>query len=442
VLNVRSLKRRPLQTIFIRCGKVANTTKNSSRSLWRKAFQYVRRPGPEIIVWILIVFTSFPILMALIFGSGISDQLVIFLISVTALVLVCEAFFRIAYRVYVGRPYLFLPKIPFDKLIFESHPYISYVYKRNILSRKRASANYPLHRGRFFYGEYTTNSQRFLNGPDGQRDIIIPKPDGLFRVNCLGASTTGNYIESEGKAFSYPMELENILNSSLDIPLEVNNCGVGGYNSADILILFALQIVDTQPDVVVIYHAYNDIRAYMTPEFEPDYFHYRRNLGESNWKLALGEKIPNAPLKFFNFLTHRWLYDNSNSVLDHLSKGAVDLALDPSVGLRAYKRNLQHIIDLCRGNDIQVVLSTYCHFLYDKIKDESLHRLYAGIVKRENEIVRHLADKNELMLVDNALLVPDDERYFVDSVHFTPEGMSMIAKNIADAVQKLDLTAR
>jgi len=114
-------------------------------------------------------------------------------------------------------------------------------------------------------------------------------------------------------------------------------------------------------------------------------------------------------------------------VLDHLSKGTVDFALDPSPGLSTYQRNLQHIIDLCHSNNIQVVLSTYCHFLHDGIKDEPLHRLYAGIVKRENEIVRHLADKNELMLVDNAALVPDDERYFVDSVHFTPEGMSMIA---------------
>ena len=46
------------------------------------------------------------------------------------------------------------------------------------------------------------------------------------------------------------------------------------------------------------------------------------------------------------------------------------------------------------------------------------------------------------MLVDNAVLVPDDERYFVDSVHFTPEGMKMIAGNIAEAVQKIALTAR
>jgi len=87
------------------------------------------------------------------------------------------------------------------------------------------------------------------------------------------------------------------------------------------------------------------------------------------------------------------------------------------------------------SNGIQVVLSTYCHFLHDAIKDDPLHQLYRRIVNEENKIMRHLADKNELKLVDNAALVPHDERYFVDSIHFTPEGMRLIASNIADAIR-------
>jgi lysophospholipase L1-like esterase len=416
-------------------------TKNSPLSLLKKVSQHLQHPSQGI-AWVLILFFGFPLLLALAFGREISDQLIIFFLSAMLLLLVCEAFFRIAYRFYNGCPYLLIPRTPFNEIFVESHPHISFVNKRHHVIRKRGPANYTLHRGKFFHGSYTTNNLRFLNGPSGTRDIAVPKPNNLFRVNCIGASTTGNYIEFESQSFSYPMELERILSSSLNIPVEVNNCGVGGYNSADILILFALQVVDTQPDVLVIYHAYNDIRAYITPEFESDYSHSRRNLGESNWKLALGGKIPSVPLKFFDYLIKIWLPDNTNMLLQHLSKGTIDLSLDPSVGLRTYQRNLQHIIDLCRSNDIQVVLSTYCHFLHDEIKDEPLHQLYAEIVKRENEIVRNLADKNELMLVDNALLVPDDERYFVDSVHFTPEGMSMIAKNIADAVQKLAFSAR
>lgn len=50
--------------------------------------------------------------------------------------------------------------------------------------------------------------------------------------------------------------------------------------------------------------------------------------------------------------------------------------------------------------------------------------------------MRELANKNNLTLVDNAALVPQDEEFFVDSIHFTPEGMRLIANNIAYAVEK------
>ena len=51
--------------------------------------------------------------------------------------------------------------------------------------------------------------------------------------------------------------------------------------------------------------------------------------------------------------------------------------------------------------------------------------------------MRDLALKNGTVLVDNAILVPQDECYFVDSIHFTPEGMALIAHNISEAIQTL-----
>ena len=221
-------------------------------------------------------------------------------------------------------------------------------------------------------------------------------------------------------------------------PVEVNNCGQGGYNSADILVRFALQVIETQPDLVVILHGYNDIQDYLTPGFESDYSHSRRNLGENYWKFALASKIPYIPVKFLNFLVNRWLPGNiRNSLIDQVSKGSLDWSVDASPGLRTYQRNLQHIIDLCRCNHIQVILSTYSYFIYDTISGDPLHLAYEGIVKKENEVMRQLAARKHVALVDNAELVPHDERYFVDSIHFTPEGMHLVASNIAEAVAEI-----
>lgn len=412
-----------------------------TRSLLRGFSGSLRSAGTGII-WVLSLFIVFPAILALVYGDSIGAKVWIFIALAMSLLIVVEAFFRLGYRFYVGSPYQPFPRLPFESLYVEPHPYLPFVMKRNFITEKGSPATYPLHRGQFFFGQYTTNSLGFSNGINGDRDIAIPKPDGLLRINCIGASTTGNYIEFNGQAFSYPMELEDILKSTMTVPVEVNNCGQGGYNSADIMVRFALQVIDTQPDTVVIYHAYNDIRAYLTPGFESDYSHARRNLGENYWKFALAAKVPCIPVKFLNFLVNQWLPGNiRNSLLDQVTKGCFDPGLDPAVGLATYQRNLQHIIDLCRSNGIQVILSTYCHFLHDAIKNDPLHLLYGRIVKEENEVVRHLADKNELKLVDNAVMVPQDERYFVDSVHFTPEGMRLIASNIAAVIRQQSLCA-
>lgn len=45
--------------------------------------------------------------------------------------------------------------------------------------------------------------------------VVIPKPKKLIRINCIGASTTGNYIEENNKIYSYPLELERILKKNI-----------------------------------------------------------------------------------------------------------------------------------------------------------------------------------------------------------------------------------
>jgi len=405
---------------------------------WLNRFmQSLKSPGLGI-AWALSIFFAFPVILVAIIGEGITSKIIIFIGVEVILIFGAELCFSIGYRFYRGMAYSPFPKIPFKDIHIEPHPYISFICKRNFRTEKSRPANYPLHKGKYFFGQYTTNNINFLNGPKGNRNVEIPKPAGLYRINCIGASTTGNYIKLNGKSFSYPMELEGILKSSIATPFEVNNCGQGGYNSADIMVRFALQVIDTKPDIVVIYHAHNDIHAYLTSDFKPDYSHARRNLGENYWKFAFAAKIPFIPIRFVNFLVNQWLPgDFRNSLINQVTKGVFSPDLDPSLGLQTYRRNLQHIIDLCSCNQIKVVLSTYCHYLHDAIKDEPLHQLYGQIIKKENEIVRTLAIKNNLRLVDNALLVPGDDRYFVDSIHFTPEGMRLLAGNIAEEIQKI-----
>jgi len=62
------------------------------------------------------------------------------------------------------------------------------------------------------------------------------------------------------------------------------------------------------------------------------------------------------------------------------------------------------------------------------------NNIYDKIVKEENKIINKLAKKYNLKLVDNASLIPNKNLYFLDSMHFTPEGMQLLAKNISEKI--------
>ena len=370
-------------------------------------------------------------------GNTLSASFVGLLVFIV-LLKTTDFIFNMFHFMVAGVGYKKPKKIPFENIYVVPHPYIPFVNKKNVTIGERRPANYPLHKGKYYFDQYKTNNFGFSDGLDGGRDIVIPKPSDLIRVVCLGASTTGNYIEADGKSYSYPMELEKIIQSELDWPVEIINCGQGGYNSADILTRFVLQIIDAEPDVVILYHAYNDIQMYLTEGFETDYSHARMNLSESYWKLRVASKVPSIPFDALNYLSNKSsLLNVQNNLLEIVKKGSFNMFADYSRGLLTYQRNLQTIVDVCKSRNIKVILSTYCHFLHKSIESDPLHKIYKTIVHEENSVIRKIAAKSETEIVDNAQLVPHDENYFVDSIHFTPAGMQLLASNFAEVLLRL-----
>jgi len=127
-------------------------------------------------------------------------------------ILVVESAFRISYLRKHKKPYEMIPKVPFEKICMEPHPYLPYVLKRNANNLLTGSISFPLNKDKDYKMDgLSTNSMGHSNGPDGTREVTMPKPEGVFRIHCLGASTTQYYINSKGRSYSYPLELEKIL---------------------------------------------------------------------------------------------------------------------------------------------------------------------------------------------------------------------------------------
>jgi lysophospholipase L1-like esterase len=385
---------------------------------------------------LIIFFFLIPLLISFLFGTTFINRIVYFVLSLLFTIFIAELIFLFLYRFASGNNYQFIKKIDFKKIAYEPHPYVPFILKKNFKRVHGASINYyPLNK-HLKFPELISNNIGYYNGENGDRDILIPKPKNMIRINCLGGSTTGNYIKDENGNCSYPLELEKILKKKFKKEIEVNNFGQGGYNSADLLVRFSLQTIDTKPDYVIIYHAYNDIRAYLSPNFSSDYFHSRKNLGEVYWKFYLGSKLPSIPINFINYLSNKFLFpiDVRSTLLEVIEKKKLSIDQDYSQGLLTYERNIQHIIDLCKNNNIKVILSTFCYYLYEDIKDDPIHKLYQEIVSRENDVMKKLSDKNELIFVDASNLIQRIDENFVDSAHFTPKGMRLLAECLAEKI--------
>ena len=87
-------------------------------------------------------------------------------------------------------------------------------------------------------------------------DFAVPKPQGTFRILCLGGSTTE---EGESIGATYPKQLETLLRAAHpNAAVEVINCGVSGmYSGAQPAKL--AEYLSYQPDLVILYEGINDL---------------------------------------------------------------------------------------------------------------------------------------------------------------------------------------
>lgn len=392
--------------------------------------------GP--IIFILIYFIT-PLIIINIFKINFFSKEISYIVIFILLIFISEIIFSYVYKKLNAEAYEKKQKIPFKNITVEPHPNLPFILKKKFVSSvKPSKLNYPLNNEVYSMPELMTNNLGYVNGIDGGRDVLVPKPKNIFRINCIGASTTQYYLKYGSSVYSYPLELEKILKEKNKVNLEVNNCGTGGYASSDILVRFLLQNLDTNPDVVVLYHAYNDIRSYLTSNFQSDYSHSRKNLGENYFKFYLGSFLPYIPLNFINYFQNKWYPQNHRyTLVESISRGdfKIENNTDLEKGLEAYRRNLQNIITICKSNKIQIILCSFCFYLHESVKNKKIHKLYKDIVIKENIILKKLADVNQVDFVDTYNLIPKTDKNFLDTIHFTHSGMKLLAAEISKKIK-------
>jgi hypothetical protein len=309
---------------------------------------------------------------------------------------------------YVNRTY---PEF----LAFDGHPFTSFMGKSN----KTLQGT-----------EITGGFKPFNNFGFVGNDFEYKKKDGTIRVAALGASTT---------ARGYPALLENILNNSgkMNCRFEVMNFGVTGWTTAHTMINFMLNVVEFNPDYIIIHHGWNEnkVRNYPDNVFRGDYSHAFTYFHEPE----IADKIPLRisviyrllKMKFSGTSMPSWMFvGKSTSIVNENPVYPMFKNLDE---LKPFNRNINTIIKIALSNNYRVILTSQPHSTDPNILQYGAAR---GI-DQTNSIIRTIKSmyKDEIIYVElDTLMSGKANELFVDIGHLNEEGKRMKAKYIAEKI--------
>lgn len=309
------------------------------------------------------------------------------------------------------------------------HPYLAYANKPDF--HKPAYPNDP--------HEIRHNSLGY-RGPE----ITLEKPEGAYRIVCLGGSSTYGHGPSSN-AMTWPAQLEARLREAHPgREIQVINGGCQGYSSFESLINFEIRMVDLKPDLVLVYHSINDVRCALYPVPVPDNAHWR-----ANWPVERPSKLYRWLEKnSYTFLTARRYLTDYKAARSNLGAYAI-VGFEPGQddpyykedpplqGFRNFHRNLVSIVALAKRHGSRVMFATQANDASDLAGAASRDTVLQGM-QMAAQTLRAVAQEEELPLVEAATALEAEaqrqidasgsENIFTHEVHLSDKGCEMLSR--------------
>lgn len=278
------------------------------------------------------------------------------------------------------------------------------------------------------------------------------KPEGEFRVFCLGGSTTYTSMVAD-PANAYPAQLQTQLHER-DYPnVRVINAGADGWASYETLVSFEFRLLPLEPDLIVVYHGINDLLCRLVYPYDAyrgdnsgsratvsytglapwyassDFLRcvlIRRGVVQSPMSLRLGFTRPADTNRWWEYLAQASQHTYPSGIfLEHpieemLSRNRPDY----------FARNMEHLIIIAKKHKVRVVLVTF--FLSASVEHAFNAPAFHAAIQEQNELLADLGRRYDVDVYDFANAFPDDPKYFVDSVHLNEDGAQLKARMIGD----------
>ncbi len=283
---------------------------------------------------------------------------------------------------------------------------------------------------------FNSRGQRATN----VRDLVMPKPAGVFRVVCTGGSSTFDLLAPDD-ASTWPARLGARLAPRADVA----NAGFPGWTTLESLVSLEIRDVDLAPDLIVVYAGVNDLQPAGHVPFTPDYSLGHADLlprvtgvapvpvrlvSRSVLLESLQGRLRGTPSARTEGFAPAWDW-NAAPRQENLPQAAVDV----------YERNLRSTIAVARAAGARVLLvpqtlkvrarsaaqdvawiEAWCPGLTASGAQRGLAR-YSAVMKRLAEM------PGVLFLEPFEGEAPDAD--FDDACHFSPSGSERFAGRLA-----------
>ncbi len=281
------------------------------------------------------------------------------------------------------------------------------------------------------FGRITTNALGF-RGPE----IAQPKPAGRIRIAFLGASTTF-CAEVSGDAASWPHRVVERLNGQFaPVRFDYVNAAVPGYSVMSSLRNFERRVKPLSPDIVVIYHATNNLSAELR-------------------ELARDDGLLDAEAGRSWLEQHFLLWDLAvkNLRLLRAERGIASRQGRLQIGERTlaadFRQGLSNLLHSASAASRRVAVATFSTRLRasqspDEQKEAAVSALAytpfmspGGLIQgyaSYNRAIREEALRHGALLIGGETDIPGDAAHFADTVHFTDAGSAAMAQRVATAL--------
>lgn len=305
--------------------------------------------------------------------------------------------------------------------------------------RARPVPNQTLHTAK---GHPVRINKYGFRGPD----YAYEKPPGTLRIAVFGGSA-GFCYHASGEQATWPAIVEAELEAALDLPVEVINLALPGFDVFHSKINYLCFGRAFDPDAIIVYHTWNDMKKFRGLETVP----YRSGTGSVPAKPLWQKVARNTQLGRHGRNTYWKLKQSAMEnkyEADEDFKGKVDRPISEKA-IAWERRNFEDFVVLANNDGVLPVLVSQGTLVVDEaLADDDVRRLLAPRVdwvgmslpliartwEQVADIIEEVAREHGAVFVDGYRTVPHDLEHMEDAVHLTDAGNAVLGREISRVI--------